>query len=331
MMELVIISHKDVEEMLSFPECIGVLEDAFTKAGRGVALTPPRTPLVISPDRVFGAMATYVEGLSRVGIKVNTVFSTNSGSRFHIHQGAILVFETENGCLEGIVEAAAITNIRTAAASALATRLLTEECQMRLAIIGAGTQGMQHLLAMRAVRTLTDITIWDISAERAEAAAKWAQAKTGLDARAAKTVEEAAACDLICICTPSASPVLLGEWVRPGTHINSVGFSGPRGRELDNALLKKSKLYVDWLETIKRDCGDIILPLAEGAISDKDILGDFGDMLAGRAVMRGASDDITLYKATGVAIEDIACADFLMRKARREGRGVRMEFGGFNN
>ncbi len=331
-MELIVLSHKDVEEMLSFSECIDVLEEAFRQAGQGAVLTPPRTPLVISQGRVLGSMAAYVEGLNRVGVKVNTVFSTNSGTRFHLHQGAILVFETENGCLEGIVEAAAVTNIRTAAASALATRLLTEDRPMDLAIIGAGAQGAQHLLAMRAVRPLKTVTVWDISQDRAAALARRGREETGLDFKIAATAAEAASvCDLICVCTPAAQPVLLGEWVRPGTHVNSVGFSGPQGRELDNALVTKSKLYVDWLETIKRDCGDIILPLSEGAIHDSDILGDFGDILAGRAALRTSADDITLYKATGVAIEDIACADFLMQKARREGRGTSLAFGGFNN
>ncbi|UQZ87832.1 hypothetical protein C4J81_00795 [Deltaproteobacteria bacterium Smac51] len=330
-MELTIISHADVEEMLNFPECVTVLEEAFLKARTGQCLTPPRTPLVLGPQKNFGAMAAYVEGMNTVGLKVNTVFSTNSGTRFHIHQGAILVFETENGCLTGIVEAAAVTNIRTAAASALATKILTDNKPMSLAIIGAGTQGAQHIEAMLAVRPITSLLIWDIAQERAEAMAERARLKTGLKAQAVATAAEAAeASDLICVCTPAVNPVLSGEWVKPGTHINSVGFSGPGGRELDDGLLNKSKLYVDWRETILRDCGDIILPLKSGVISEKDILGDFGDLTAASGPGR-APEDITLFKATGVAIEDLACAEFLLKKARRENRGAKTLFGGFND
>jgi ornithine cyclodeaminase len=330
-MDLMVLNYDDVREMLSFPECIDLLQTAFLKARGGACVLPPRTPVVISEGKNFGAMAAYVEGLGRVGLKVNTVFSGNSGSRFHIHQGAILVFETENGCLEAIVEAAAVTNIRTAAASALATKLLTEERPLSLAVIGAGAQGSQHLLAMRAARPLRRVAVWDISPERAEAMAAWARAETGLECGVAATPAEAAgASDLICICTPAVTPVLLGEWVKPGTHVNSVGFSGPQGRELDNALMQKSKLYVDWRETIVRDCGDILLPLSEGVISENDILGDLGGLVSGEAPRRVSSDDVTLFKATGVAIEDLACADYLLHKARREGRGNTLKFGGSN-
>lgn len=330
-MEIIVLNHADVQEMLGFQECIEVLEEAFRAAKAGTCLTPPRTPVVVSDQKVFGSMAAYVEGLNRVGLKVNTVFSSNSGSRFHIHQGAILIFETETGCLEAIVEAAAVTNIRTAAASALATKLLTEDRPHRLAVLGAGTQGAQHLRAMAVVRPLSQITVWDIARNRAESMAEWAGQVTGLKVKVAETAAEAAgSSDLICICTPAVSPVLLGQWIQPGTHINSVGFSGPSGRELDDDLIKKSKLYVDWLETILRDCGDILVPLNQGLITKADIVGDLGDILNGTAPRRGRADEITLFKATGVAIEDLACADYLWKTARRDGRGSRLKFGGFN-
>ena len=330
-MEITIVNHDDVQRMLNFEECIEVLKNAFSRARQQTCLIPPRTPMILGDQKVFSSMAAFVAGLDRAGVKVNTVFSTNSGSRYHIHQGAILVFETENGCLEGIVDAAAITNIRTAAASALATRLLTEDRPLSLAILGAGTQGHQHLRAMAAVRPLSGGTVWDILPERAEALAELGRRQTGGDFKPAATVAEAvSAVDLVCIATPASEPVLKGDWIKPGAHINSVGFSGPGGRELDDRLLKKSRLYVDWLETILHDCGDIIVPLKEGVLDRRDIIGDLGDMVSGAVPLRQSKEEITLFKATGVAIEDLACADYLCRKARREGRGARLEFGGFN-
>ena len=328
-MEIIIVNHEDVQELLSFEECIEVLEKAFSLANQHTCLTPPRTPMLLGPQKVFSSMAAYVAGLDRVGVKVNTVFSSNSGSRFHIHQGAILVFETENGCLEAIVDAAAITNIRTAAASALATRLLTEDRPLSLAVLGAGTQGFQHLRAMGAVRSLSGGTVWDILPEKAETLAQLGRRQTGCDFQAAATVAEAvAAADLICIATSASEPVLRGDWIKPGAHINSVGYSGPGGRELDDRLLKKSRLYVDWLETILHDCGDIIVPLKEGTLDRRDIIGDLGDMVGGAVPLRAAKEEITLFKAAGVAIEDLACANFLFQKAKRKGYGRRLEFGG---
>ena len=330
-MEIIIVNHEDVQAMLSLGECVEVLERAFGLAKKQTALTPPRVPMVLGDQKIFSPMAAYVGGLNRVGAKINTVFSANSGSRFHIHQGAILVFEAEHGCLEAIVDAAAITNLRTAAASALATRLLTEDRPMNLAILGAGTQGIQHFKAMNEVRTLSGGAVWDIAPARAEALAQQARRQTGRDFRAVATAAEAVTgADLICAATPAFEPVLRGDWAKPGAHINSIGFSGPAGRELDDQLLKKSRLYVDWLETILYDCGDILVPLKEGVLLRQDILGDLGDMVNGTVPLRRTSEEITLFKATGVAIEDLACADHLSRKARQEGRGTRVEFGGLN-
>ena len=330
-MEITIVNHEDVQAMLSLAECVEVLERTFGLAKKDPVLTPPRVPMVLGEQRIFSSMAAYVGGLNRVGAKINTVFSVNSGGRFHIHQGAILVFETEHGCLSAIVDAAAITNLRTAAASALATKLLTDDRPMNLAILGAGTQGIQHFRAMNEVRTLSGGTVWDISPDRAEALAQLARQQTGRDFRAVPTAAEAAAAaDLICVATPASEPVLRGDWIKPGAHVNSIGFSGPAGRELDNQMLKKSRLYVDWLETILYDCGDILVPLKEGVLRREDIIGDLGDMVNGTVPLRLASEEITLFKATGVSIEDLACADYLSQKARREGRGTRVEFGGLN-
>lgn len=330
-MEITIINHEEVEALLDYRTAVEVLENAFVKAKQGQCLTPPRTPMVLGEKKMFGSMAGYVAGLNRVGQKVNTVFPVNSGTRYHIHQGAILLFDTETGCLLAVIEAAAVTNIRTAAASALATKLLAGPELRTVAIIGAGTQGRQHLQALAATHPLKGGYIWDISPAQADKLAQWGRHHTGLNFKTPENLAQAVeGSDLICICTPATTPVLRGEWLQPGTHINSVGFSGPQGRELDDEVLKKSKIYVDWLETIMYDCGDIIRPLAEGLISREDILGDFGDMVTSGVPLRQSPQDITLFKATGVAIEDIACADYLFQKAQREGRGKSVKFGGFS-
>lgn len=329
-MELRLINHEEVGKILSMKAAISVMEDAFAMLSEG-GMTPPRNSMFMSQNQVLGAMPAYLKGIGRFGMKVNSVFAGNSGSQYHIHQGAVLVFEDKHGCLEAIVDAAQITNIRTAAASGLATKLLAPKDVSRLAVIGAGTQGSKHVEAMLAVRDIKSVTVWDLIPETSRAFAERESARHGVEITVAKTAEEAVSqADLICIATSSRQPVLLGEWVREGTHINSVGFSGPSGRELDNALIKQARIYTDCMATILGDCGDLLVPISEGVLAQSDIVGDLTGLLTGRIAARQAASDITLYKSAGVSVQDLACAHFIHQEALKLGIGTSAEFSGLN-
>ena len=329
-MDVLIVNSEEVKAILDMKSAIGVMEKAFTLYNDG-GLIPSRSAMHIEQNKVLGVMPSYLNGLAKAGVKVNTVFSGNSGSRYHIHQGAVLVFEDTRGCLEAIVDAAEVTNVRTAAASALATGLLADGRASVLAIIGAGTQGGLHLEAMLTVRDIKRVNVWDLYPNISHDFSQRASQKHNVEIKIASDVENAVKdADIICVSTPSKQPVLLGDWVSAGTHINSVGFSGPKGRELDNTLIKKSRLYVDCKESILHDCGDIIVPVSNGIINETNILGDLRDLLTLKSEGRTSADDITLYKSAGVSIQDLACANYIHEQARKRGMGTSVKICGHN-
>ena len=329
-MSVLIINHEEVKAILDMKTAINVMENAFTMCKDG-RIIPPRSTMFVEANKACGTMTAYLNSIGKLGIKANTVFAGNSGGEYHIHQGLVLVFEDAHGCLEAIVDAAEITNIRTAATSGLATKLLANENASELAIIGAGTQGRHHLEAMLAVRHISKVRVCDLLPGAALEFSKRESARHGIEISVCSTVDQAVdGAEIICIATPSSKPVLLGCMVKEGAHINSVGYSGPTGRELDNELLRKARLYVDCKESIIRDCGDILLPISEGVLSETDIIADLTELLAGELDGRLSNSDVTLYKSAGVSIQDLACANYIYEQALKRGMGVSVNIYGNN-
>jgi alanine dehydrogenase len=331
LMKVLMVNQNEVSELLSMKDCIHVMKQAFRSLSEGKATVNPRTGLWISQEKLLGMMPSYLADIETAGLKITTVFPENSGTRFHVHQGVTLLFETTHGCLKAIIDSAEITTIRTGAASGLATLLLARPEAGDLAILGAGVQGSCHLEAMHTVRKLHRVRVWDISPERAMKFAQRESMQYGIAIEVMATVKDAVMdADLICIATPAKKPVLLGEWVKPGTHINSVGWSGPAARELDTNLLHKSRLFVDFRDSILRDCGDILIPLQEGDICEENILGSLGDIIREKIAGRQDASQITLYKSAGVGVQDLATAHFIYEQAIEKKKGVFIELGGFN-
>lgn len=330
-MDTMILGQDDVIKLLPMGECIDLMEKAFEHLATSGATIYPRSKVVVDPKKMLGFMPAYFPAIEKAGIKVTTVYPGNSGTKYHVHQGVVLLFETENGSLQAIIDAAEITTIRTGAASGLATRILARQDAATLAIIGAGTQGSSHLEAMTLVRDIKKVRIYDYLPERADAFARRESVAHSLQIETAASVAEAACdADIICIATPASEPVLKGEWVSPGTHINSVGFGGPGSRELDSVLLNKSKIYVDYLETVLHDCGDMVMPLKSGEIGQAAILGGLGDILAGKIKARTNDLEITLFKSAGVAVQDLSASDYIYKKALSLDAGTAVKMGGFN-
>lgn len=330
-MQVLIVNQNEVNELLSMKECINVMKQAFRSLANGEAAVHPRNGMRFSKDKLLGMMPSYLANIETAGLKVNTVFSENSGTKYHVHQGVVLLFETEHGCLKGIIDGADITNIRTAAASGLATSLLANPDAGDLAILGAGTQGSYHLEAMLLVRKIRRVRIWNPSPERAAKFAQRESLKYGINIEVMETVKESVKdADLICTTTPAQEPVLLGEWIPPGAHINSVGWGGPTARELDTNILSRSRLFVDYKNSILHDCGDIIIPLHDGTINEDQILG-IGDILLDKVKGREDRKQITLYKSAGVAIQDLVTAHYIYTQAIKKKMGVFVELGGLNH
>lgn len=325
-----LLDQATIARLLTMEACIAVMAEALATLARGDAVQPlrPIMPIPGAEGSVLALMPSFLGAPRGVGVKVITVFPGNHGTALDSHQGAVLLFDADDGRLLGIFDATAITAIRTAAVSGLATRLLAREDASKLAIVGSGVQARTHLDAMLAVRSFTRLAIWSRSAERAAAFGREAAARgieTVIAPSAADAVRDA---DVVCTTTSAREPVLRGAWLRPGVHVNAVGASQRTARELDTEAVVRSRLYVDRRESALREPGDIIVPLEEGAITPEHIVAELGDVVIGRAAGRVGAEEITLFKSLGLAIEDLAAAQWLYERATRDGEGHSIDLGG---
>jgi ornithine cyclodeaminase len=329
-MDILVVSQADVEALLPMAECMDVMHDALRTLADGNAVLPLRTVVPLPDGRsAFAAMPAYLGRPAAVGIKVITVFPGNDGTRLDSHQGAVLLFEVEHGQLLAIMDASAITAIRTAAVSGVATRALARDDASDLAILGAGVQAMTHLDAMRLARPIAHVRVWSRSAARARHFAHRASERFALEVEPVGSAEEAVdRADVVCTTTSSREPVLRGEWLAPGAHVNAVGASLRTARELDGEAVRRARLYVDRRESALREAGDFLIPKGEGVIGDDHIVGELGDLLAGRIGGRRSPTEVTLFKSLGLAVEDVAAAHHVYAKAVRAGKGSRVELGG---
>ena len=304
-------------------ECIEAMADALRLTARGEVSLPLRQ--VVLPPGGRGALASMpavAPGLG-MGVKVITVLPGNHGSAYPSHQGVVLLFGHERGELQAIVDASELTAIRTAAVSGLATRLLAREGASDLALLGSGVQARTHLAAMRAVRSLERVRVWSPSRANREAFAERESSRHGIPIEPVDSAEAAVrGADLVCTVTAATAPVVRGEWLSPGVHVNAVGASLPSARELDTEAVRRSRLFVDRREATVHESGDYLIPLREGAIREDHIVAELGEVLDGTATGRRGPDEITLFKSLGIAIEDLAAARLLVERARAEGVGA---------
>lgn len=326
-MEILVINSKQVRQLLPMNECMDVMEGALIALRRGEALNPLRMVLGLPEQHGYLiTMPSYVT--SAMGVKVISVMPGNHGTQYDSHMGAVLLFEAEHGSPLALMEAGAITAIRTAAVSGAATRLLARKDAGDLAILGSGVQARTHLEAMHVARQLRRVRVWSRNPDHTRAFAEQESVRIGIQIEPAETAQAAVTgADLICATTASAEPVLKGDWVLPGTHINLVGASLPTNRETDTALMVKARLFVDRRESTLAESGDFLIPKSEGAIDDSHIQAELGEVLLGQAAGRRSPDDITLFKSLGLAIEDLASAQLIYAKAQTLGIGTPVEFG----
>ena len=328
------VNHDDVLALLPMAECIDAMTDALRTLARGGALLPLRQVVRLPDGRnAFALMPAALNDPSALGAKIITVFPGNDATPYDSHQGAVLLFDTEYGRLIGILDASTITALRTAAVTAVATRLLAREDARTLALLGAGVQAETHLESICVVRRIDEVRVWSRSGDRARRFAdRYAAAgKRIVVCQSAREAAEGA--DVVCTITSSREPVLFGEWLAPGTHVNAVGASLATSRELDSAAVVKSRLYVDRRESTVNEGGDFLVPKREGLIGDDHIVGEIGELLIEppRIPGRRSADEITLFKSLGLAIEDVAAARRIYDRALAAGAGRWLELGGLRD
>jgi ornithine cyclodeaminase len=290
----------------------------------------PLRMIVRPPDAVgvMGLMPSYLSGEGAAyGLKTVCVFPENPARGKDAHQGSVMLFSAETGELQAMMNASAITAIRTAAVSGVATELLAREDAHNLAIVGAGVQARTHLDAMSHVRSIKRCRIASRTIAHARGLADEMGEWFPFPVDAVETVEEALdGADVIVTATNSKEPVVRREWLSPGVHLNVVGSSSPKAREVDTATMAAAALFVDRRESTLNEAGDYLFAAHEGAIGPDHIRAELGEILTGSKPGRTSADEITLFKSLGLAVEDLASAAYLYKKANESKAGTWVEF-----
>jgi ornithine cyclodeaminase len=276
---------------------------------KGVTKQTLRSVISLSDGRLFGVMPGALGAHAMFGAKLISVFHENFARGVPSHQGLIVLFDPETGAPVCIIDAGEVTAIRTAAASAVATDVLARKDARRLALLGYGEQASTHARAIGRVRNLDSVIVWGRSTERAEAFANRMQSELILPVKTAETVKEAVAeADIICTITSATEPILKGEWVRLGTHINLVGSGHAGPSEADNDLVVRARFVADSREGVLQQGGEFLRAKAAGLVDDAHIVAEIGQVLMGEVEGRRSAEEITVYKSLGHIVQDLASA-----------------------
>ena len=312
---MIFLTECEVASLLPIGDVLGVLEKAFHAQAEGKISMPLRN-MATNDAGLFGAMPAAISGeRPALGAKLVTFFPGNAATGLHTHQALIALFDPRSGEPQALMDGRFITEIRTAATSALATRGLARADASVLAILGTGVQARAHVAALAEVMKVGELRIWGRTAKDAADVADFAR-KRGLHSRVAATVTDA--CDgagVVCTVTSAREPIVNATDIAPGTHINAVGFGGQTARELPGDLMARARIFVDSLDGAQSESGNIILAVREGQLPAKLALTMLCDVLTGRAPGRQDRDDITIFDSLGIAIEDLACAQLVVERA----------------
>jgi ornithine cyclodeaminase len=305
-MSLLVLSDADVRALLPMHECIEAMDRVLRELARGELHQPLR--FVTRPpgaESLMGFMPAHRGGAQPVWSLKEIVIAPGNPARHGLdaHQGGVLLHDGETGELRALLNASAVTEIRTAAVSAVATRALARPGARTVAIVGAGVQARSHAEAMRAVLGEVELRTWS--------------------RRDGGTAEEAVrGADVVCTCTSSREPVLRLGWLAPGAHVNAIGASVPTSRELDEETVAAATLVVDRRESALHEAGELIIP----GFGEERIAAELGEVLVGSHPGRTAEDELTVFKSLGLAVEDLAAAELVFAKARERGLGTEFDF-----
>jgi ornithine cyclodeaminase/alanine dehydrogenase-like protein (mu-crystallin family) len=316
------LSESDVRAVLSPVELIDAMESALAALSAGRVAQPVRTALEISDRTFFALMPAYDREHAILGAKLVSVFPANFAKGIPTHLAAISLYDPETGELAAVMDGRYITEVRTAAASAVSVRHLARTDASVLAIIGSGVQARSHLQVLPLVRSFQEIRAWSPTPDHLQRFV----AEAAVPVRAARTAEEAVrGADVVVLATNSVTPAIDNRWVAPGTHVIAMGACRPTQQEIDPALVALAYLVTDSKDAALRESGDILLPIAQGLFTADHVRAELGEIVLGRKPGRSNPGEITLFKSLGQAIEDLVAADLAWRRARQTGRGLRVE------
>lgn len=329
MSRVLLLERREVEGRLELDPLIDALGAAMAELSAGRVSMPPRVAArVEAQEGWLGVMPVFLPSAKMLCAKLVGVFPGAAVAGLPTHRALIAAFDPETGAPVALMDGEAVTTLRTAAGSALATRLLAPPGAGVLSILGTGVQARAHTRAVPRVRTIRELLVWGRRAEAAAALAAEAAGELGVPARAVSLEEATRRAEILCAATSAAEPVVHGRWLSPGAHVNSVGFN-PEGRELDEEAVRRASLFVESRDSAlappPAGANDLTWLVRDGRIGPDHVRAEIGEVVAGTAAGRRGPEEITLYKSVGVAVQDAAAARLVLDAARRDGAGRLVE------
>lgn len=325
---MLILSESDLRAVLTMRDVLAAVEHGFRALALGNANVPDRLHVDVPAHGVMLEMPAYIGSSgdaeqSVLGTKIVSVFEKNTERNLDVVQGVYLLLDDETGVPLSLMEGRFITAIRTAATSAVATKFMAPPGRKRLAVFGAGVQARFHIEAMIEIAEIEQVMIASRSLDKARALADHIRKTHNLSC-AVVSAEQAATANLICTCTTSPEPLFSGALVGEGVHINAVGAFTPSTRELDTDTVRRSRVIIDDASAAGREAGEILIPMAEGAIDSSHVKGTLADVVCGKIAGRESASEITVFKSCGLAIEDLVTAGLAYSRAIAAGIGTRV-------
>jgi alanine dehydrogenase len=320
-----VLNEADIRAVLSMPDLIGAMETALSAFSSGQVVQPVRAVVEMSGTAFFGAMPAYVKEPATLGAKLVAVIAANQQRGLPTHRASILLLDPETGALAALMDGRLITEMRTAAVSAISVRHMARADAAVLAILGSGVQARSHLAAFPLVRAFREVRAWSPTRAHLEMFA----AESPVPVRRCRTAAEAVrGADVIVLATAATTPAIESAWVPAGAHVISIGACRPTHREMEPALLGRARLVVDSKAAAFAESGDIVQAIREGLFDADHVVAELGEVVAGRLPGRTSEHQITLFKSLGLAVEDLASARLAFERARMLGKGIEIDLGG---
>ena len=322
-----LLSSSTVKSLIDIKELIPLVEEALIDFSVGASVQPERNGIDLGVNTgLLEVLIGYLPKRQSMAVKaLNSRNDNPRNGRPYIY-AYITLFDLNTGEALAVMDGAALTAFRTAAGSAVATNYLSRADSRRLLLIGTGRQGRAHLEALRSVRPIETVVVYDIDTERSRAFMQEHTERTGMDIQVGVSLkDDVADADIIQLCTTATDPVILGEWVKAGTHVNSIASYAPSVREADTALLQKSKLVTDNSSDALRGAGELVVAIERGEVTADHLYAEIGEIAAGEKPGRETEDEVTFYKSMGMAVQDVAAATYVYDKALANGLGVNFD------
>ena len=324
---MLVISEEQVRGLLDLEELISALEQAHVQFSAGKAVMPVR--LVVPLPEIGGritSMPAFLSEADALGVKIISYFRDNPGRGLPPILATLSLYSPETGKLLALMDGTFLTAVRTACASAMATKALARAETPVLGVLGAGVQARAHIRALSRVRAIHRVLVWSPSGVSAIYVKEELEEEVGCEIRPQESVEAVVReADILATVTAAAEPVLKAEWLKPGAHVNAVGSHRPDARELGSDTVERAVVVVDSRDAVHSECGDILLAMEEGAITPDHIRAEIGEVLAGAKPGRASDHEVTLYKSVGIAVQDVAAAALVYQRALERGVGTEVE------